>query len=373
MKAELAREVFEELEIKRGELFSIINRESGYNEIDFAFLWDDLRDYFHKFDIICASIEAAREEINSGGGKAYNKTGIRWLPWGNVLFCPASNAVIPVVPTTLFTLLFCGNTVVFAPSRKTLESTKMIVEILLRRFIQWRDKLVYFEGGGRDAIEQFVKTQKVSLLWFQGDSNHRQSVIKECLDNGVDCYFEGSGNCMTIVNTGSSRDNLATVAKVIYEALNVCGGMLCTTPRVIFINRNILNTFKSYIGDCIGVASLATPKLEMVEYTIENVPKTLLATETFDNCLKLVAFDSLLEVREFLKHYRYGIQLAFFCQEKPESLIRLFGDVHVARFLFNVSPVFQRTSIAWGGYGVSGPNPVATLLEKAQKSVVIHE
>ena len=364
--------LIEDFNTHRSELYNIVSRESEYSAEDFDFLWGDLAHFFESLPQAISNLSIARKAASFYAANSCKGASLEWLPWGEVLFCPASNAVIPVVPTTLLSLLLNGNKVVVAPSRKTTASAKLIVNLIVNRFTKWNDKVVFYEEGGRKAIEQYVQGRKVKLLWFQGDSAHRATVIQDCLDNCVDYVYEGSGNCLTIVDNLSSHEKVCKAADIIFRAALICHGRLCTTPRIVFVSRYCVAEFKKHIQS-LSQYSDNQRKFGVFEFAIDAIPTGLLRSERGDDVITLITFERLSDVVKCLRDYCFGIQLAFFTDESRASVLHLFGETIVSRFLFNLSPVFQRSAVAWGGYGFSGPNPVCSLLEKAHRAVVIHE
>jgi len=353
-------------------LFELVAHESQYDKHDFSFLWADMLHFLELFPKSVQDLATIQRDMTIATEKVCKGASLQWLPWGKVLFCPASNAVIPVVPSTVLSLLICGNSVVIAPSRRTLASVKHIIAIFKQCFQNWEKSISFSERGGRQAIAQFVEGRRVRLLWFQGDSTHRSMVAQKCMDNSVDFIYEGSGNCLTIIDYPDGTEKIAEAARTIVRAAMICRGQLCTTPRVVFIRHNCLKEFKEHLVTSAS-SILSHRKLVFCEHSADAIPANVLEEEHSDGRIYLITFETKQEILNCLLNYRFGIQLAFFTDETSDSIIHLFSKINVSRYLFNVSPVFQRSAVAWGGYGFSGPNPVSTLLNKSLRTVVVHE
>jgi aldehyde dehydrogenase (NAD+) len=327
--------------------------ETSYSEKDIELLWSDLETYLTNFN---KAFENKQKMWNLEKTMyqcfEQNSLYIR-KNHGKVLICLPYNAVIPLLPIFLISFCVFKNSVILSPSRKTLETTKLILNLFKELFQQNQFNVELFEKGGQKAIEDFVLTRKVDLLFFQGSSKSRNEIYSKCIGSGVELIYEGEGNQITII------DNLTTL-ETIKPWLSFCNGKLCTTPKILFINSNLFQDFYDSIQE------------DKTDYQFIVLNENTDINNISDKTILFSSYNKIEEIVSYLqRNYDFGLQVSIFTKT-PETIIEnLSQNLNISRVTVNMNPTFQNSLLPWGGYKKSGYSRVCDFFDKATKTIII--
>lgn len=383
-------------------IISTFIRETSYSLDDVRMLWYDMIKFIENFlDLAKTMLNIWKRESTLYQKWEFNSVYNR-VPWGKVLICSPGNAPIPLVPIMLLSFSAIGNEVILSPSKKTLNTAKLLFECI-DRCIGSKIKITFYDKGCKNAVKEYVETGKVNLLYFQGGSKFRNEIYSTAYSNGVDVIFEGEGNVVAIVDEDYPIED---AAKKIFSAKKFCGGQMCTSPNVVFVHNGVLNAFKKLFSDlsaeCKHIPVMKMEQIKWARSLIDNgklqghvkeaypqnqdysdIRPTLieisklehirfyLNIELFSPYVFVVSYDDLNEVLRLLKNYwRYGLQIAVFT-ENINMINTIKKEIHIGRITINTDPTYQNSLLPWGGYKLSGFSYVMNFLEKATKPIII--
>jgi len=192
------------------------------------------------------------------------------VPWGRVLICSPGNAPIPLIPIMLLSFSAVGNEIILSPSRKTLNTAKLLFECI-SRCIKSKIEITFYDKGCKNAIKEYIGTGKVNLLYFQGGSKFRNEIYNIAYSNGVEVIFEGEGNVVAIIEKDCA---IESTVKELVEAKKFCGGQMCTSPNMIFVHESILDVFKElflkWSAKCNPISVMRMEQIKWVESLIND-------------------------------------------------------------------------------------------------------
>ena len=328
-------------------------KETLYSEKDIELLWLDLETYLTNFNKAFDNKQKMWDlEKTMYQCFEENSLYIR-KKHGKVLICLPYNAVIPLLPIFLISFCMFGNNVILSPSRRTLETAKLILNLLKELFQQNQFNVELFEIGGQKAIENFVLTRKVDLLFFQGSSKNRNEIYSKCIGSGVELIYEGEGNQITII------DNL-TALETIKPWLSFCNGKLCTTPKILFINSSLFQDFHNSI------------KADKTDYHFVMLNENTDINEITDKTILYNSYNEIDKVVSYLQsNYDFGLQVSVFSENPKPIIEKLSNNLNISRITVNMNPTFQNSLLPWGGYKKSGYSRVCDFLDKATKTIIV--
>lgn len=349
----LPLKMFSLLNENKDSIIETYSKETSYSKSDIELLWGDLETYLLNFN----KAFDKKEEVWNIEKSMYQKFEENSLlirkKHGKVLICLPYNAVVPLLPIFLISFCVFGNNVILSPSRRTLGTTKLFLNILEELFEQNQFSIELFEEGGQKAIEQFVVNRKVELLFFQGSSKNREDIYSKCVSSNVELIYEGEGNQISIIDNYISKEKIE-------QWLSFCNGKLCTTPKILFINESLYNDFNSSIQS------------NLTDYNFFELNNVDNLNNIAENTIYYVKYSSIKDVVYLIQNnYDYGLQVSIF-SENPDSIIELLvRNLNLSRITVNMNPTFQNSLLPWGGYKKSGYSRVSDFFDKATKTIII--
>ena len=383
-------------------IISTFIRETSYSLDDVQTLWSDMIRFIENFlDFTKATLNIWVKESTLYQKWEFNSTYDR-VPWGKVLICSPGNAPIPLIPIMLLSFSAVGNEIILSPSRKTLNTAKLLFECI-SRCIGSKTEIAFYDKGCKNAMKEYVETGKVNLLYFQGGSKFRNEIYNIAYSNGVEVIFEGGGNVVAIIEKDCA---IESTVKELVEAKKFCGGQMCTSPNMIFVHESILDVFKElflkWSAKCNPISVMKIEQIKWIESLINDSKlrgyvkgvypqncgnhtlkpalieiskleyvKHYLNNELFSPYVFIVAYNDINYVLHLLKTYwKYGLQISLFTKNK-NTIDKIKKEIHVGRITININPTYQNSLLPWGGYKLSGFSYVMNFLEKATKPVII--
>jgi len=327
--------------------------ETNYSIKDIELLWTDLQIYLTHFTEAFENKQVLWEfEKTMYQSFETNSFFIR-KKHGNVLICMPYNAVIPLLPIFLISFCVFGNSLILSPSRKTLETSKIILNVLKDLFDRNQFRIELYENGGENAIKQFVLNRKVDLLFFQGSSKNRNEIYYKCINNNVELIYEGEGNQISII------DSLITLG-TINEWLSFCNGRLCTTPKIIFINSILFENLHTSFEN------------ESNDYDFVLLNEGVDINNNTDKTVYISEYNEINEVILYIQNnYEYGLQVSVFSENPTRIVESLTNELNISRVTVNMHPTFQNSLLPWGGYKKSGYSRVCDFFDKATKTIIV--
>lgn len=387
-------------------IISTFKEETMYDTNDIEYLWADLLNFIDNFLILWEKTKEKWYKESSFYQVWEPHSEYRRIPWGKVLLCSPGNAPIPIIPIILLSFGAVGNEIVLCPSRKTSKTAKLLYETI-ESIIGYKCHMTLYEGGCQKALQEFVESGKVKLLYFQGGSKFKGEIYKIAYSRGVDVIFEGEGNVVTILGDDFTEETLKSTVEKIFEAKKFCGGQMCTAPNTIFLHKNIstrfINQFVGLSENSELIQSLRTEQMKWIKSLInDGVNKNYIADIYPPNYISnlgvrptLIKLSSLIHVKDYLNkelfspfaflteydkiedvarilesNWMYGLQISLFSYNK-NILNNILSSVTFARVTLNMNPVYQNSLLPWGGYKLSGYSYVTNFLEKATKPIIM--
>ena len=351
-----------ELIENKHKLMDVYTKEVGYTFGDVNLLFEDLIKFITGFEKLWSKMLKVWFSEESFYNDWENAKLSR-APWGKVLICSPYNSVIPLIP--IFIISFCsmGNEVILVPSRKSMNTTILLFDILKKVFatLDWDFRLILKEEGY--SLWKIIESQNVNLLYYQGSSKSRSDIYNNCINLGVDLIYEGEGNQVTIIEDPIDSD-LHDLVNILVTSKKFCNGQLCTTPNIIFIQSSKINAFLQ--------SNESVARENIVYNLMDEKVRKLLNLAPCTNELFLVEYDNFDILLQFLRiNYKYGLQVTLFSQ-RPEPLQnKILKVIQTSRLVINKDPTYQNSLLPWGGYRYSGLSRVQNFLEKGVKTVVI--
>jgi len=397
-----AEVILNKLKSLKDELISLYAEESHYKVEDIEILWKDLEIFLDNFDELLNNTK----NLWKIEEKIYNKwqrVEILRVPWGRILYFAPSNAIIPLLPIVSYTFTYVGNELILVPSRKTIKTAMRIYDII-NPILGY--KLKIFTQGGKAALEEYVKSRKVDLVYFQGSSKNRLDIYTACLSSNIEVFFEGEGNTLVVID--DTINSVEEVTRIIFESKLFCNGQLCTSPNIVFIQDSIFDLFidnykkmiqpgycvrlinpyiekelkkllidlrsktKNWILSCEIENSKGIPLGFFVLHT-QQLVKEFLNREIFSPILLVTSYKDYTDFLKLIQEigYDYGLQVSIFSKRKEIWQNKLTNVLKVFRITWNLMPIYQNSLLPWGGYKRSGYSFPENFLNKALRKVLI--
>lgn len=388
-------------------IISTFKEETLYEIEDIELLWKDLLYFIDNFLILTSKTKKKWFETSRFYHTWEQHSEYKRIPWGKVLICSPGNAPVPLILIILLSFVAVGNEVILCPSRKTKKTARLLYDILDSEI---GDKCImsFYGNGGRSALQEFVESGKVDLLYFQGGSKFRDSVYNIAYSNGVEVIFEGEGNVVAIIGDDINKKEIKEVTEKLLKSKTFCAGQMCTSPNTIFVHKDISEDVKNIynnISKSFGFIPLMNDKqidwlkrfineeiknnninkiypenysnnlgIKPALIEISNLMETetdYLNTELFSPLAFYIKYEDIDNVIKLLKNkWKYGLQVSLFSHNQ-KLLTKIEKATILARLTINITPIYQNSLLPWGGYKLSGFSFVEDFLEKATKPIII--
>ncbi len=169
------------------------------------------------------------------------------VPYGNVLIISPWNYPFNLAMIPFIGAIAAGNTVVLKPSELTLNTSKIIEEIISNVFEEQYATVVQ----GAAKVAQELLEQKWDYIFFTGSVRIGKLVYKAAAANLTPVTLELGGKSPCIVD---STADLKVAARRIVWGKFLNGGQTCIAPDYILIEQNIKDKFIQLLKEEINIA-----------------------------------------------------------------------------------------------------------------------
>ncbi|MBL6448388.1 aldehyde dehydrogenase family protein [Fulvivirga sp. 29W222] len=374
-------------------LIKVYAGEIGYTPEEVEALWEDMDHFFKNLSV---SLEG-RKKLWAQEAALYHSIEssftLRRCGWGNILFVPPVNSIIPTLPIVITSAIAMGNSPFILHSRRC-PQTFMLFRSICNKVMP---EVVFLEKEDDFNIEKVFKDQQIDLLLYQGGSHHFPSLLNACANQGVYPILEGSGQTLSIIESGDD-DLIKTYATKIAHSKLFCKGSICSSPNLVFIPQPYIKAFTSYYSNILvkkyqekdgqisaneeqlGIKLNALigddwekPVSGVITVNIQEAIKLL--NEDLNGMVAIcIPYNNIGEVRKLLSLYRYGLQISFYSSSSESSLYtELKARNNVSRITRNKLQIEQKSILPWGGYRLSGISKVQDYFEKFTKTITIED
>ncbi|WP_370569728.1 aldehyde dehydrogenase [Flaviramulus sp. BrNp1-15] len=157
-------------------------------------------------------------------------------PYGNILVIAPWNYPFLLAINPLIMAISAGNTVVLKPSELTINTSKLLTEIIEKVFTS--EVVASVEGGVETSTE--LLAQKWDYIFFTGSVPVGKIVAKAAAKHLTPVTLELGGKSPCIIDDSA---NLKLVAKRLSWGKFFNGGQTCIAPDYVIIKANIKDKF----------------------------------------------------------------------------------------------------------------------------------
>lgn len=348
-------------------------------------LKDSEKEFDRTVEYICDTIEAYKKLDRDSAHYEFEQGiigKIRRCPLGVVLCMGPFNYPLNETFTTLIPALIMGNTVVFKPAKIGVLLHRPLLKAFQESFPKGVINIVY--GRGRETVGPLMKTGKINVLAFIGTSKSANILkVQHPKPNRLRSVLALEAKNPAIVLNHTDID--LAVKECILGSLSY-NGQRCTALKILFIHKNIVDTFnKKFIQaleqlklgmpweDGVQITPLPEPEKpgflkELIEDAVSKgaqvlnegggtmhktffmpalvYPVTkdmkLYHEEQFGPVVPVVSFDKVDEVIQYMIDSNYGQQVSIFGTDK-EDMSRLIDKLVNQVCRVNINSQCQRS------------------------------
>ena len=203
-----------------------------------------------------------------------SKSYIKKIGYGRVLIISPWNYPFLLSIQPLVGAIAAGNTVILKPSEYSINTTKVIKEILSKVF---KNEYVYTAIGDKEIAEQLLKL-KFDYIFYTGSTKVGKIVMENAAKNLVPVTLELGGKSPCIID---NKSNVKLAAKRIVFGKLLNAGQTCVAPDYVLVDKDVKKEFISYLIKYIK-EFLGDNTLENTEY-----PK-IISNNHFERLINLI-------------------------------------------------------------------------------------
>jgi glyceraldehyde-3-phosphate dehydrogenase (NADP+) len=261
------------MRLKREEIVKLLMWEIGKS------LKDSEKEFDRTCDYIVDTVKALKD-LDRNSAKLIEEQGfmaqIRRVPLGVALCMGPFNYPLNETFTTLFPALIMGNTVVFKPAKYGVLLVKPLLEAFRDSFPPGVINIIY--GRGRETVGALMESGKIDVFAFIGTNKGANDLKKlHPKPHRLKAILGLDAKNPAVVLPDADIDN--AVSECITGSLSF-NGQRCTALKIIFVHKDIVDTFLSKFKEGIkklkpgmpwdsGVALTPVPEPGKVDYLRE--------------------------------------------------------------------------------------------------------
>ena len=169
-----------------------------------------------------------------------SKSYIKKVGYGRVLIISPWNYPFLLSIQPLVGAIAAGNTIILKPSEYSINTSKVIKEILNKVF---KDEYVYTVIGDKEIAEQLLKL-KFDYIFYTGSSKVGKIVMENAAKNLVPVTLELGGKSPCIID---NKSNIKLAAKRIAFGKILNAGQTCVAPDYILVDKHVKKEFILYL------------------------------------------------------------------------------------------------------------------------------
>lgn len=162
----------------------------------------------------------------------------RYRPYGVMAVLGPFNFPMSMPNSHIMPAIYAGNTVIFKPSERTINSAEYYVQI-------WKDaglpdgvlQVVYGDGK---VGEKLIKLNDVDGVLFVGSYNAGKNIEKIMAERNRICALEMGGNSPLVV---WDYNDIRAAINIAIQSAYISSGQRCSAARRLIINRSICNEY----------------------------------------------------------------------------------------------------------------------------------
>ncbi|SFZ94265.1 aldehyde dehydrogenase (NAD+) [Flaviramulus basaltis] len=220
-----------------------------YNALKKDFNKPEFESFVSEYGLVISELNLAiknankwsrRERVKSSLLTFPSKDYIYKEPYGNILVIAPWNYPFLLAVNPLIMALASGNTVVLKPSELTINTSKLISEIIQNVFP--KNVVASVEGGIETSTE--LLAQKWDFIFFTGSVSVGKIVAKAAAKHLTPVTLELGGKSPCIIDDST---NLKLVAKRISWGKFFNGGQTCIAPDYVIIYSKVKDEFIKHL------------------------------------------------------------------------------------------------------------------------------